>query len=97
MEKSPGARRLLRARVPWEQWPAGMQRKAPVLWEWYRQLVRAEESFKTLKGDLNLRPIHHQIPRRVELIRFPLNSRAATSAPLRVAANLERERIRVKP
>ena len=57
---------ILRAHVPWEQWPAGMERKAPVLWEWYMQLVRVEESFKTLKSDLNLRPIHHQIERRVE-------------------------------
>ena len=57
---------VLRAHVPWEQWPAGMERKAPVLWEWYMQLVRVEESFKTLKSDLNLRPIHHQIERRVE-------------------------------
>jgi transposase len=57
---------VLRARVPWEQWPAGMERKAPVLWEWYMQLVRVEESFKTLKSDLNLRPIHHQIEKRVE-------------------------------
>ena len=57
---------LLRACVPWEQWPAGMERKAPVLWEWYMQLVRVEESFKTLKSDLNLRPIHHQIEKRVE-------------------------------
>jgi transposase len=30
------------------------------------QLVRVEESFKTLKGDLSLRPIHHQIEKRVE-------------------------------
>jgi len=57
---------VLRAHVPWEPWPAGMEKQAPVLWEWYMQLVRVEESFKTLKGDLNLRPIHHQIERRVE-------------------------------
>ena len=57
---------VLRAHVPWEQWPEGMERKAPVLWEWYMQLVRVEESFKTLKSDLNLRPIHHQIEKRVE-------------------------------
>ena len=30
------------------------------------QLVRVEEAFKTLKSDLNLRPIHHQIEKRVE-------------------------------
>jgi transposase len=57
---------VLRAHVPWKQWPAGMEKQASVLWEWYMQLVRVEESFKTLKGDLSLRPIHHQIEKRVE-------------------------------
>jgi transposase len=57
---------LLRASVPWEQWPAEMEKQAPVLWKWYMQLVRVEEAFKTLKGDLNLRPIHHQLQSRVE-------------------------------
>jgi transposase len=57
---------ILRAHIPWEQWPAGMEQQAPVLWEWYMQLVRVEESFKTLKSDLNLRPIHHQLGKRVE-------------------------------
>ena len=51
---------------PWEPWPAGMEKQASVLWQWYMQLVRVEESFKTLKGDLSLRPIHHQIEKRVE-------------------------------
>jgi transposase len=57
---------ILRAYVPWEQWPDGMEKQAPVLWEWYMQLVRVEESFKTLKSDLNLRPIHHQLEKRVD-------------------------------
>jgi transposase len=57
---------ILRAHIPWEQWPAGMEKQARVLWEWYMQLVRVEESFKTLKSDLNLRPIHHQLEHRVE-------------------------------
>ena len=30
------------------------------------QLVQVEEAFKTLKGDLALRPIHHQVPPRIE-------------------------------
>ena len=30
------------------------------------QLVHVEEAFKTLKSDLDLRPIHHQIESRVE-------------------------------
>ena len=57
---------ILRAHVPWEQWPAGMEKQAPVLWEWYMQLIRVEEAFKTLKSDLDLRPIHHQLEKRVE-------------------------------
>jgi len=57
---------ILRAHIPWEQWPAGMEKQASVLWKWYMQLVHVEESFKTLKSDLNLRPIHHQLEHRVE-------------------------------
>jgi hypothetical protein len=57
---------VLRAHVPWEQWPAEMEKQAPVLWKWYMQRVRVEESFKTLKGDLNLRPVHHQLEKRVD-------------------------------
>jgi transposase len=57
---------VLRAHVPWEQWPEGMEKQAPVLWEWYMQLVRVEAAFKTLKSDLDLRPIHHQLEKRVE-------------------------------
>ena len=36
------------------------------LWELYMRLVQVEEAFKTLKGDLALRPIHHQLPPRIE-------------------------------
>jgi transposase len=57
---------ILRAHIPWEQWPAGMEKQASVLWKWYMQLVHVEESFKTLKSDLNLRPIHHQLEKRVD-------------------------------
>jgi len=57
---------VLRAHVPWEEWPAGLEKQASVLWQWYMQLTRVEEAFKTLKSDLNLRPIHHQIQKRVE-------------------------------
>ena len=82
---------ILRAYVPWKEWPAGMEKQAAVLWEWYRQLIRVEESFKTLKSDLNLRPIHHQIEKRVEahiLVAFlgycltaTLRMKLATAAP----------------
>jgi hypothetical protein len=57
---------ILRASIPWDDFPAEMEKKAPVLWEWYMQLVRVEEAFKTLKSDLDLRPIHHQLQSRVE-------------------------------
>jgi len=36
------------------------------LWTYYLQLVRVEEAFRTLKGDLAIRPIHHQDPARIE-------------------------------
>jgi hypothetical protein len=36
------------------------------LWSYYLQLVAVEEAFKNLKGDLALRPIHHQKERRIE-------------------------------
>ena len=36
------------------------------LWRYYMQLVFVEEAFRTLKGDLGLRPIFHQKPGRIE-------------------------------
>jgi transposase len=36
------------------------------MWEFYTQLVHVEEAFKNLKGDLSLRPIHHQNENRIE-------------------------------
>lgn len=36
------------------------------LWSYYLQLVKVEEAFKTLKGDLSIRPIFHQLETRVE-------------------------------
>jgi transposase len=36
------------------------------LWEYYIQLVAVEEAFKTLKGDLGIRPIFHQKENRIE-------------------------------
>jgi len=36
------------------------------LWSYYLQLVAVEEAFKNLKGDLALRPIHHQKEGRIE-------------------------------
>jgi transposase len=57
---------ILRAHIPWEQWPDGMEKQPSVLWKWYMQLTHVEEAFKTLKSDLGLRPIHHQKQKRVE-------------------------------
>jgi hypothetical protein len=59
---------ILRAHLPPDAMPEALtwEKQAPVLWAWYTQLVHVEESFKTLKSDLNLRPIHHQIESRVE-------------------------------
>jgi transposase len=37
-----------------------------MLWRCYMQLVFVEEAFRTLKGDLGLRPIHHHKPERIE-------------------------------
>ena len=37
-----------------------------LLWQYYIQLVTVEEAFKTLKGDLAIRPIFHQDEKRIE-------------------------------
>jgi hypothetical protein len=37
-----------------------------LLWRCYMQLVFVEEAFRTLKGDLGLRPIYHHRPDRIE-------------------------------
>jgi transposase len=37
-----------------------------LIWRCYVQLVAVEEAFRTLKGDLGLRPIYHQKPERIE-------------------------------
>jgi transposase len=36
------------------------------IWQYYMQLVAVEEAFRTLKGDLGLRPIFHKKPSRIE-------------------------------
>ena len=57
---------VLRAYVPWEDFPPGMHKQAESLWAWYMQWVHVEEAFKSLKSDLGLRPIHHQLEKRVD-------------------------------
>jgi hypothetical protein len=93
---------LLRAHLPEKDFPPGMERQAPVLWGWYMQLVQVEEAFKTLKSDLALRPIHHQIGPRVEAhifvaflgycltatLRMKLRSAAPGLTPREVLASL---------
>lgn len=41
-------------------------RDPAAMWEFYTQLVHVEEAFKDLKGDLAIRPIHHQKENRIE-------------------------------
>src|SRR5271157_4070414 len=41
-------------------------REPAELWRFYTQLTEVEAAFKNLKGDLRLRPIHHQLIERVE-------------------------------
>jgi hypothetical protein len=41
-------------------------REPAELWRFYLQLTEVEAAFKTLKDDLRLRPIHHQLIERVE-------------------------------
>lgn len=36
------------------------------LWQFYLQLTEVEQAFKELKGDLAIRPIHHQLDHRIE-------------------------------
>jgi hypothetical protein len=44
-----------------------LQGEAPeVLWRYYVQLTEIEAAFKTLKSDLAIRPIYHQVEARVE-------------------------------
>ena len=42
------------------------EEEAGKLWAYYMQLVQVEEAFKNLKGDLAVRPIFHQLERRIE-------------------------------
>jgi hypothetical protein len=51
-------RYLLRSNMP--------ERAPKELWEFYLQLGQIEQAFKQLKGDLALRPIHHQKEPRIE-------------------------------
>ena len=39
-----------------------------LLWQYYIQLVAVEQAFKNLKGDLAIRPVFHQVERRIEAI-----------------------------
>jgi hypothetical protein len=41
-------------------------REPATLWELYMRLIQVEEAFKVLKGDLAVRPIHHQLLPRIE-------------------------------
>ena len=43
-----------------------MRKEPGELWQFYIQLVEVEAAFKTMKDDLHLRPIYHQIEARIE-------------------------------
>ena len=36
------------------------------LWQLYMQLVQIEEAFRNLKGDISVRPVYHQLEKRIE-------------------------------
>jgi transposase len=44
----------------------GLEWSSDRLWRTYVMLTRVEEGFRNLKSELGLRPVHHQITRRVE-------------------------------
>jgi hypothetical protein len=54
-----------------------------VLWERYIQLTQIEAVFKTLKSELGLRPIYHQVEKRVEAHIFEAFLAYAISVTLR--------------
>ena len=54
-----------------------------VLWERYIQLIQIEAAFKTLKSELGLRPIYHQVEKRVEAHIFVAFLAYALSVTLR--------------
>jgi transposase len=51
-------RYLLRTNLP--------EKDAAKVWAFYLQLVQVEEAFKNIKGDLSIRPIFHQLEKRIE-------------------------------
>ncbi|EQD27226.1 transposase, partial [mine drainage metagenome] len=53
---------LLRTHLPFQD-PAA-------LWKLYVQLSEAEAAFRSLKDDLALRPIYHQLEQRIEALIF---------------------------
>jgi hypothetical protein len=54
-----------------------------VLWERYIQLTQIEAAFKTLKSELGLRPVYHQVEKRVEAHIFVAFLAYALSVTLR--------------
>lgn len=43
-----------------------LSKNPAMLWEQYIKLTEIEQAFKELKGDLGLRPVHHQTDERIE-------------------------------
>jgi hypothetical protein len=57
---------LLRYALDRRKLEQARRREGRYLLRHYIQLVQVEEAFRTLKGDLAVRPIHHQEPWRIE-------------------------------
>jgi len=57
--------------------------KPEVLWELYTLLPQIEEALRTLKSELGLRPIYHQVEKRVEAHIFVAFLAHALSVTLR--------------
>lgn len=76
-EVASGLRLVWTRERAWEEWAAASEGcyllrtnvtdlSAPELWRTYIQLTEAEAAFRTAKSDLRVRPIWHQVDRRVE-------------------------------
>ena len=59
-------RRMEALRIVRMSWASSSGRSPEELWQFYIQLTEVEAAFKSLKDDLSLRPIYHQLERRIE-------------------------------
>ncbi|MBN2563341.1 MAG: hypothetical protein JXQ75_20665, partial [Phycisphaerae bacterium] len=64
------------------------KRQVPTLWALCVQLVHVEDAFRTFESDPDLRPIHHQVGRRVEAHIFVAFLAYCLTVTLRVKLNI---------